>query len=185
MKTCPACKLNLDDSAFYKNAGRTDGLSVRCKPCYRAYEASPERRAKRTWNTINARAGKQQSYEHVQVRMTRRDFLDWAIPEFSVWMRNNALLCPSLDRIDSSGHYELGNLRVIARGENSALAGNHMNVHAQAGSAWCHVCASYLPVNEFWKSSNSFNGLQHRCKACQSLAIAASKKLRASREALP
>jgi transposase-like protein len=168
MKTCPICLLSLNNDRFYKNADREDSLSVRCKDCTRSYEASPERRAKRTWNTIKHRAGKQQSYEHVEVRMTRDEFLAWSIPEYAKWIPKDQ---PSLDRIDPRGHYELGNLRIINRRENSRLQRTAKNVHATEGMAWCTDCSAYLQRDSFWRCKSSYNKLQHRCKPCQMAAI--------------
>lgn len=168
MKKCPVCKRPLPAERFYTNAGRDDGLSVRCKDCYRAYEATPDRRAKRTWNTINARAGKQRSYEHVEVRMTREEFLEWAIPQYRSWESKET---PSLDRIDPSGHYEIGNLRVISRRINQSTQRTAKNWRAAKGTAWCSSCKKYLPTENFWRCAPRPNGLQSRCKPCQKQAI--------------
>jgi hypothetical protein len=149
-------------------------MSILCKVCYRKYEATPDRRAKRTWNTLHARIRLQPSYKGIGVRMTRDDFLEWAVPAYTRWMAANPDKTPSLDRIDPAGHYAVDNLRVIERGENSRLARNHPNVHAPEGMAWCHSCEAYLPVDNFWKSARDFNGLQKRCKPCQKSAIKAS-----------
>jgi hypothetical protein len=170
MAFCPHCKQDLPASSFFANAGRASGLSILCKTCYRAYEGTPERRAKRTWNTINARSGSQQSYEHVQVRMTRDEFLAWAVPAYEKWMSLYPGQTPSLDRIDPAGHYELTNLRILERGENNRLGRNHHNVHAPLGMAWCHVCKEYLPTSQFWRNSSNHNGLQKRCKPCHMAA---------------
>lgn len=180
MKTCPHCLQWLRPQRFYKNAGREDGLSVLCKGCYRVYESSPERRAKRTWNTLHARVRLQSSYDGVEVRMAREEFLAWAVPAYAVYQRDNQNAQPSLDRIDPAGHYELGNLRVISRGDNARLARNHPNVHAPEGSAWCGSCKAYLPATDFWRSAGMYNGLQKKCKPCTIKAIAASK-LKSSR----
>lgn len=176
MKTCPHCLQEKRSNHFYKNAANADGLSVLCKPCYRDYEASPERRAKRTWNTLQTRIRLQPAYAHVEIRMTRDEFLAWAIPEYERWMHTHPSETPSLDRVDAASHYELNNLRVIARGENARLARNHLNVHAPHGKAWCHGCRAYLETESFWRSRNAFNGLQKRCKACQTQAIADSRR---------
>jgi hypothetical protein len=179
MHTCAHCKLQLSESMFFKNAGRKSGVSILCKPCFSVYESSPDRRAKRTWNTINARSGRQISYKHVSVSMTREEFLMWAIPEYTKWMAENPGETPSLDRKDPSQDYCIENIRVLERGENNRLAKTNKNVHAPFGMAWCHGCKAYLPSGTFWGSSGSYNGLQHRCKTCQTLAIKKSRDSRA------
>jgi hypothetical protein len=174
MAICPHCQQKKPDSSFYRNAGRKNGLSILCKTCYRTYEASPERRAKRTWNTLHTRVRLQPAYRGVEVRMTRSEFLLWAVPAYERWMREYPGDTPSLDRERPEGHYELGNLRIIARGENARLARNHPNVHAPAGMAWCHQCSQYLPTLSFQKCRSAFNGLQRRCRECQNRATSRS-----------
>lgn len=182
MNYCPHCKKELAASFFYLNSHRKSGLSILCKTCHKLYESSPERRAKRTWNTINCRSGgRQKSYADVLVLMTRNEFLNWAIPEYKKWMRNNPNMTPSLDRIDPSKHYSINNIRIIERGENCRLSRNHMNVHAPNGTAWCHSCKEYLDISYFWKSKSSYNGLQKRCKQCQTEAINRSHDLQVYR----
>lgn len=182
MKTarCPICRKSKPVSSFYRNKARKSGTSVRCKPCTAAYEASPDRRAKRTWNTIRARTRLQSSYRGIEVRMTRSKYLEWAIPAYTEWMTRHPDETPSIDRIDPTKHYEIGNLQIIERGENCRRASNHPNVHASTGMAWCHVCKDHLPVNKFWRSSGNYNGLQKRCKDCQTAAILRSAQSDAS-----
>lgn len=172
---CPGCKTTLPKTSFFANAGRINGASVNCKTCYAEYNSSPDRRAKRTWNTINARAGKQAGYEHVRVLMTRDEYLSFALPAYREWMAKHPGQTPSLDRIDSDGHYELKNIRIIERSENCRLQKKHKNVYAPDGQAWCIVCKEYLDRGYFWKCSTRFNGLQTRCKPCQMKAIKKSQ----------
>jgi hypothetical protein len=169
-RLCPHCRIDKPAVDFYRNRNRSDGLSILCKLCFRAYEGLPDRRAKRTWHTINARVRRQSSYAGVEIRMTRAEFLAWALPAFTEWMGANPNKTPSVDRRDPSGHYEVGNLRILERGENGRLARNHPNVHAPDGLAWCHRCKSYRPVAAFQRCRSNFNGLQKRCRSCQNAA---------------
>lgn len=171
MHTCPHCKQSLGANHFYRNAARRNGLSILCKPCHKAYEATPHRKANNTWHTINARVRRQQSYEHVTVNMTQDAFLGWAVPAYSLWMALHPQQTPSLDRVDPDGNYELGNLQILERGENSRRARNHPNVYAPTGTAWCQRCATYLPKSSFWSNAGQYNKLQARCKTCQTEAI--------------
>lgn len=185
MNYCPHCDMVKRSQAFYRNASRANGLSILCKPCYRKYESAPDRRAKRTWNTLKTRIRTQPAYSGVEIRMERDEFLEWAIPEYEGWMADNPNQTPSLDRIDPSQHYSLGNLRILSRGENTRLARNHKNVHAPSGKAWCGVCRRYLPTNSFWKNSVAFNGKQSRCKTCQATAVSNSRvRVRQDRKAI-
>ena len=174
MARCPHCEQDKPESAFYRNADRKNGLSILCKPCFRIYEGSPERRAKRTWNTLHARVRLQSSYRDVEVRMTRAEFLRWALPAYEKWMHEHPGETPSLDRERPEGHYEIGNLRILARGMNARLARNHPNVYAPYGMAWCGACKEYLLITMFQKCRTSFNGLQQRCRICQNRATSRS-----------
>lgn len=171
MRTCSHCRSTELDVLFFKNAAKASGLSTLCKSCYAAYEGQPHRRARRTWHTLNARVKRQAAYDHVSVNMTQQEYLEWALPAYSKWMADNPGKTPSIDRIDPAGNYALDNIRLIERGENSRLASNHPNVHAPLGKAWCPQCAEYLPVSSFWRCAGKFNGLQTRCKPCQTAAI--------------
>jgi hypothetical protein len=176
LKHCPHCNRSPSEVEFFKHKRRAGGLSILCKPCYAAYEGTPERRATRTWNTINARVREQDSYKHVRVSMTRDEYLSWAIPEFKFWMSLHPGLVPSLDRIDPMRNYEVGNLRILERGENSRLASNHPNVHAPDGHAWCGgACKTYLSVSSFWRAQGNYNGLQKKCKNCTTAALKKSR----------
>lgn len=167
---CPHCDRNRDLSKFFRNAGRATGASVLCKDCFSVYEGSPERRAKRTWNTIRARVERQAAYAHVEVRMTRDEFLAWAIPAYIEWMGANDGT-PSVDRIDPNGHYEIKNIRILERGENCRISRRHPNVSAPDGKAWCGTCKTYLPSDNFYHCARTFNGLQGRCKSCLNEAL--------------
>lgn len=104
--------------------------------------------------------------------MSRSDFLAWALPAYAEWMQANLGLTPSLDRIKPAGHYEIGNLRILERGENSRLATGNLNVHAPEGMAWCGgQCKRYLPQSAFQRMQRAFNGLQKRCRECQNAAV--------------
>lgn len=180
---CPHCQKCKPTNQFFKNSARKSGVSTLCKSCFSAYEGTPERRAKRTWNTMRARVKRQSSYSHVEVNMTRDEYLEWAIPAYTEWMHRNPNETPSIDRIDPAKHYETGNLRIIERGENARLASNHPNVHAPEGKAWCHSCDQYLPKGSFWKCKTNFNGLQKRCIPCQRASILRSKERSANKRA--
>jgi hypothetical protein len=114
--------------------------------------------------------------------MSRDEYLSWAVPAFTEWMAANTGT-PSVDRVNPRGHYEIGNLRILERGENNRLASNHPNVHAPAGKAWCGECAEYLPREHFYRCASHFNGLQKRCKPCHEAALKASALKREQRAA--
>jgi len=54
--------------------------------------------------------------------MTKSEFYFWAKPRYEEFLETHSGVRPSVDRIDSYGHYELGNLQVISFSENSKKA---------------------------------------------------------------
>ena len=172
MKTCCHCRTEKLEDDFYKCPSNRDKLQSWCKECFKsAYEASktnPSAMALRAWHSLVSRTKNHKDYQHVKVLMSRNDFLTWALPEFDAWMRANPELRPSVDRIEPSGHYELGNIRVLERGQNSRRARKNHNVYAPAGQAWCGRCKAYKTVGEFSKNKINYNGLQQYCDLCRS-----------------
>lgn len=120
------------------------------------------------WHGIRQRVGnangKNPSYASVELRMTQEAFLQWVIPAYKRFIARYPLLIPSIDRCDTTGHYEIGNLRILALGDNAMLATNKRNVHAPEGMAWCTKCKAYLPRSSFHKNRAQSHGLQHTCK---------------------
>lgn len=103
-----------------------------CQSCYseldrercKAYRTSPNGLAKRAWYRINLRAenkdGKDKCYTNVKVKMTKDEFLQWAIPRYKEWVSTHPHQVPSINRIDPKGHYEINNIEIIGWLENSA-----------------------------------------------------------------
>jgi len=58
------------------------------------------------------------SYQGKEVRLTRNHFFAWAEGQVRNFLYFRPDGCPSLDRIDPDGHYEIGNIRVIDADEN-------------------------------------------------------------------
>lgn len=171
IKTCWRCG---GFGPFNRDASRGDGYAANCRKCQnesgRALMKTPAGKAKRAWiailNRANNRDGKSPAYANVECRITREEFLAWAIPAFQKWIAENPDELGSVDRIDVEGHYELSNLRVISRRENGRLNRIHKNVHAPTGMAWCGKCKDYLPIQNFHRDSNKFNGVRRLCRQC-------------------
>lgn len=65
---------------------------------------------------------KEKSYHDIEIRVDKKSFYEWVIPEIEAFLKLNPTEVPSIDRRDSKGHYELDNLRVISFTENSRLS---------------------------------------------------------------
>lgn len=129
---CRACHQSKAADEFKKHLGGRDTI---CKACYRirnraytkAYTQRPKGWAKRAWRALCARAGnhdgRHPAYTHVEVRMSKDEFLGWAIPRYEKWLLEHEVTeAPTIDRIESRGHYELKNIQLLSRSDNSAKA---------------------------------------------------------------
>jgi len=128
--------------------------------------------AKNAWHMLNARAGAKYNfskcYINVEVRMTREEFLEWAIPEYELWLAEHPNQTPSIDRADPNGHYEIGNLQILEVQENRRKARHFINDHAPEGTKHCGHCEEFLPLSKFNKSCSSKDGLSNHCRICAS-----------------
>jgi len=75
------------------------------------------------WGDINRRAKQKPAYQNVKVKMTRKEFLEWAIPAIKEFKSKHPNKSPSIDRIDRKGDYKLQNLRIISQPLNYARSG--------------------------------------------------------------
>jgi len=150
-KVCRKCNKKYELNMFYSDKRSSDGKKSRCKFCikedvdeYRNTEkgkearrkwakklgATPHGKAAIAWRGIVGRLRKPElypSYKHIQLKMTRKEFMDWAVPEISKFMKENPDIKPSIDRQDSEGNYEISNIRVISHAQNLACCGDIEN----------------------------------------------------------
>ncbi len=138
------------------------------------YRATPQGAAACAWNRLTSRAGAKfghrQCYAAVEVRMSRADFMAWAIPAYEAWFRDRPGETPSVDRIESTGHYELGNLRLIEVQKNRRLSKRFVNDAAPEGTKWCSGCRQFVSHENFSRGKPDLHrpdGLGLRCRACQ------------------
>lgn len=171
-KTCTLCLETKPIDQFHRHPLSKDGRKPRCKSCQNAAENArrlePDHRAVQAWHDLNKRIRKQSEYKGVEVRMTRAEFLEWAVPAFTQWMTDNPGITGSVDRQDPAGHYEISNLRIISWGDNARLRRTNHNVHAPEGQAWCGKCRIYKPVSAFERNRTKPHGLQNHCRSCRS-----------------
>lgn len=127
---------------FYKDSRVKSGHYSICKKCHSLYSKgnqyyvtnsniTPEQLIARRWQAIKAR---HKGYEKVKCLITKEQFLEKMFNQefldmFLVWEKSGRALrfTPSIDRIDSSGHYELGNIRWLHFKDNASLGGNKPN----------------------------------------------------------
>lgn len=173
-KRCRLCRRSKALTTFTANCKAADGRLNTCKQCdarrrREKYASDPRTRAIALWHCllqrINNANGKNPSYGHVDLRLSRDEFVRWFVAELPKFTkRYGAEVTPSIDRTNSKGHYAISNMRLLPLLENSNLAERKKNLRAPPGLAWCGKCAKYLPKENFYKNKAQPHGLEHSCK---------------------
>ena len=100
---------------YFREYTRRPEVRDRSNKRVRIQRKSPEGWAIQKYHDMKERCGRRKYYKDIKVLITKEEFIkfvkegDWA-----------ELEQPSVDRIDSSGNYELGNIRIIEKKENDA-----------------------------------------------------------------
>lgn len=172
MKTCKKCG---GDGPFSSHPTTADRLNPFCVGCenerLHRYEKTPKGKAARAWSSLRARAGnstgRTPTYAKVEVRMTREEFMAWAVPRFERWAAEHPDVRPSIDRRKNDGHYELANIRIVALSVNVQKTSRKKSPHAPRGTAWCSgPCKQFRLKKHFAKCSRLATGVQTQCRDC-------------------
>lgn len=126
---CKKCLQQKDTADFYTVPATKRGYDSHCKVCRekhkRAYSLTPHGRALQWLRQINERVenrdGKHRTYVNVHFNWEPDAFLAWAEEEIEKFYLHSPGLVPSIDRIDSKGNYEPGNVRVISWNDHRRL----------------------------------------------------------------
>lgn len=150
----------------------------------RARSRTPVQMAKRAWVHMRVRTGHRpgcpppKCYEGIEIRMTKEEFMEWAVPRYEEWQRTHPNEIPSIDRVREEGHYELSNIQMISRWENTQKTRWYKNRHAPPGKAWCTYCKKYKPVELFYIVKKPKYPGQIYSPGCQPCTIEHSNKQR-------
>jgi hypothetical protein len=152
------------------------------------YRKTPRGAAACAWNRLTSRAGGKYNYGRcyagVEVKMTRDEFIAWAVPAYAAWFRDHPGVTPSLDRIDGARHYEVGNLQLLTRLQNTLKNAKQKNLHAPPGHRWCSGCQGFKPEGEFYTAPSAVrlptnpNGYLCYCKPCHTSRSVACRRRR-------
>ncbi len=179
LKKCSKCGEFKSLDRFFPHWRNRANKQASCKDCAAErlgrYFRTPKGAATSAWCHILSRAGnrngKNPSYATVEVRISRADFIAWAIPAYERFSHEFPGVTPSVDRIDTTGHYETGNLQLLPWGENSRKKRTARNAIAPAGTLWCGSCKAYLPIEDFYllkkRTRRNPYGTIGRCKPCR------------------
>ncbi len=75
-------------------------------------------RCMRMWYGMRYRCRHSAVYRHTEIMVTKSQFIGWAETEVKNFLYFSPDSTPSVDRIDPTGHYEFGNIRIIDLEEN-------------------------------------------------------------------
>jgi hypothetical protein len=171
-RVCKECRRRKPITQFSVAARKRCVLRT-CKSCInaakKAYRDTPQGLAGVMWNGILDRCRNDPHYSDVQVLLTRKEFIRWAVPRLTRWLATRSER-PTVDRKDGAGHYELSNLRLASRADNNRNQARNRNLHAPPGQAWCYVCEAYHARSEFSRHHGRPNGLANRCKTADRAA---------------
>lgn len=130
-KRCSTCKETKERSQFFNNRWHTDGKSHQCKSCAqisnrRGLKTFSGHAAKMYFNILS-RLNFDPSYKGRTVHFTKGEFLEWILNDptytklHTQWVESDysKKLTPTLDRIENHGQYEMGNIQVLTKSENS------------------------------------------------------------------
>ena len=165
MPKCSSCGRKIGTRKSWRKRP-VSGLCRNCKSVgtSRAYYSSPIGKASLAWNNLLKRV-KRKSYEGVEVRIAKNEFIQWYLESLKEWIKDNPDRKPSVDRIKNDGHYELSNLQFLELQENRAKNSRCRNISKDcpSGCRWCPGCMSYVEYKGFYQGSSGFSV---RCKKC-------------------
>lgn len=111
--------------------------------------------------------GKNPSYSGVELRMTREEWLEWAIPRYDRFNQLYPNLSPNVSRFGDSGHYEIGNLKIVPLVVNRADQKRDTKHRLRGdGTKLCGGCQEIKAASEFYRKSRNPDKLDVRCKCC-------------------
>lgn len=115
-RKCPCCCSSRLTVAF-------NGNNPVCNKCVREFWATDEKRAKQDFRNMKGRSGNRDgrhpTYADVECRIAEDDFQRWEHKELLIFRCRYPGKTPSVDRINSRGHYEIGNIQLLPKGMNS------------------------------------------------------------------
>ena len=131
----------------------------------------PQYRARAAYRGMQARClnrnGKRPTYANVELRMTMQEWLAWAVPEYKRFISDHPGQTPNAARLGDTGHYELGNIRIISLSENCAEQSQRgIGLLKQDGTKRCSECKEVKISNAFSRNRATKDGFHNICKDC-------------------
>lgn len=172
-KTCSKCGMEKECSNFYKHPKTKDGLNSWCKECSHISSRNYGKKKstkytsiiRNRWNSINQRcingcyktpnAPQFQSYTRkgITINMSKEEFTIWML---SVENTHNQIVSKgeksSIDRIDDTKGYEIGNLQLISL---------HDNIEKRIGEV-CKYSTSEAKLKKIPQNKSMYNKFKNK-----------------------
>lgn len=133
-----------------------------------AVHRTPLYRAKAAYRGMTERClnanGKHAAYANVELRLTKEEWLEWAMPFYTAFLLEDPDGRPSVSRFGDTGHYEIGNIEIISIEENRRRQKRSRQV--TNGHKECSKCKVTFPVSGFHKNKKKPDGISYWCKVC-------------------
>lgn len=133
---------------------------------------TPLYRAKAAYRNMQRRClnadGNNPAYKNVELRMTLREWLEWALPKYESFIKENPKDKPSVARHNDEGHYELGNLSICSLSENiKQQKRKHTWVHGTlSGYRYCRCALCSKAKRKYmqeYKRKTEYRGFESLC----------------------
>lgn len=111
------------------------------------------------------RDGRSPTYDGVELRMTRAAFIAWSIPRYKRFAVQHPDCIPNIARKNDSGHYEIGNIRLVTISDNRVEQTLRSRVGVDGCKA-CSTCRTRKHSSEFNKNRSRPDGIASQCRIC-------------------
>jgi hypothetical protein len=139
------------------------------RPKSPAWHRTAKARAKQAYSDMKQRCGnangKCPSYTSVELRMSQREWLAWAIPRYECFLVEHPDTSPCAARRRDTGHYEIGNIEIISIEENREQQSAPCRLRDD-GTKLCGRCRVVKTAESFNKNRRRGDGLNHWCRDC-------------------
>lgn len=137
-----------------------------------AIHRTPLYRAKAAYCGMLARCGnrngKNPAYASVELRMTKAEWLAWAVPQYEAFLSACPNETPNASRRNDCGHYEIGNIEIVSLSENrSVMTARSVLMMKADGTKMCSSCGkTKIAAVHFSRHRSRADGYCYDCKKC-------------------
>jgi hypothetical protein len=105
------------------------------------------------------------AYRATEVRMALDEWIAWALPKYEEFAVSHPELTPCAARVGDTGHYEIGNIRIVSTKQNRKEMRTILLLRDD-GMKLCADCRQDKKVSDFGRNRSRPDGLQTICRQC-------------------